>query len=69
MDAPQPMPKSVILPFPKELTEPTDPDERERQLCEAEAEIEAGHFNTHEEVRKWLSELVAGRDIPPPCDR
>jgi hypothetical protein len=69
MDAAQPIPELGILPFPEELTEPTDPAEHERQLSEAEAEIEAGHFNTQEEVRSWLSELVGGHNVPPPCDR
>jgi hypothetical protein len=68
MDNPKLSLEAGNLPIPSDLVEPSNPAERERQLVEAEAEIEAGHFKTQEEVRTWLSELVAGRDVPRPCD-
>ncbi len=58
-----------IPPLPPELMEPTDSVEWERQVSEAEAQIEAGFFTPHEEVMAWLLELAAGNNIPPPCDR
>lgn len=52
-----------------QLTEPSDPAERERLLAEAEAEIEAGLGVPHSEAQTWLTELAAGRHAKVPCDR
>jgi hypothetical protein len=52
----------TIRPIPARLIEPTDPDERERLL--AEAERSPGIL--HAEVEPWLRDLAQGIRRPPP---
>ncbi|HYD99819.1 MAG TPA: hypothetical protein VEH84_10570 [Alphaproteobacteria bacterium] len=50
----------------RDIFDEIDEAEEERAIAEAEADIAAGRVVPHSEVRKWLLELAAGNDIPPP---
>lgn len=46
--------------------EPADDAAEEQALAEAEAEITAGKFISHEAIRRWLLSWGTSRELPPP---
>ena len=48
------------------IFEPADDEAEERALAEAEAQIAAGKFISHEAVRRWLLSWGTPDELPPP---
>jgi predicted transcriptional regulator len=46
--------------------EPIDDAAEEKALADAEAEIAAGKFVSHEAVRRWLRSWSKPNELPPP---
>jgi len=46
--------------------EPADDVAEEKALAEAEAEIAAGKFISHEAMRRWLLSWGTANELPPP---
>ncbi len=46
--------------------EPADDAAEEQALAEAEAEIAAGKFISHEAMRRWLLSWGTANELPPP---
>jgi predicted transcriptional regulator len=50
----------------RSIFEPAHDAEEEKALAEAEAEIAAGKFVSHDAVRRWLLSWGTAEELPPP---
>jgi predicted transcriptional regulator len=51
---------------PAPIFEPPDEAAEEHALAEAEAQVEAGQFISHEAMVKWLRSWGTPSELPPP---
>jgi predicted transcriptional regulator len=54
------------MPATKSIFDKVDEEEEKRAIAEAEADIKAGRFVSHEEVVKWLKSWGTPDELPCP---